>query len=206
MAGPAGATASQGTPGQLGGQWWKWAFSMPADDSNPLNGGDCMNGQADNGYLFLSGVYFDDTVPGADIAQRDCSVPAGRPLFFPVVNTECSSIEVGSIWGGTNAAELAACLAAWSFEGTATLDGEELDLVTAMSGVYRIAPLPDPNLLAAPAGTSGVSRAAGLYGWTAPLAAGEHELSFIGTASYDGRFGGDPFAYQLAVDYTITAS
>ena len=205
MMSDAGATANNGTASTLGGRWWSWAFSQPNDASNPLNGGDCMNGQADNGYIFLSGVYYDDTAPGAEIAQRDCAVPTGRGLFFPVVNVECSSLEVGSIWGGTNATELGACLTAWSYEGTATVDGQAIGLVEGTSGVYRIGPMPDPNLLGAPTGATGISRASGLYGWTTPLASGAHTVSFIGTAAYDGSLGGDPFSYKLAVDYTVTA-
>ena len=200
----AGATANNGTAGTLGGRWWKWAFSQPNDATSPLNGSDCMNGQANNGYIFLSGVYY--TGAGAEVAERDCAVPAGRPLFFPVVNVECSSLEVGSIWGGTNGAELRSCLTAWSYEGSATVDGKSIDLVDGTSPVYRIAPMPDPNLLGAPVGATGISKASGLYGWTGPLDVGEHTVSFIGTASYDGSLGGDPFSYQLAVDYSVTAS
>jgi hypothetical protein len=203
-AGPRFYGANTGT---WAARWWQWAFAQPADASHPLfdaTGENCMGGQAPTGYVFLSGVYFDDTDPTAVVAHRDCAIPAGRGLFFPVVNNECSSIEAGTIWGGTDEDSLNECLDAWSFEGWATLDGHDLSLVEARSGVYEIDPLPDPNLLGAPGGTDGISMTNGLFGRTVPLAAGEHDLAFEGVAHYDGSAGGDPFAFTIAVTYTLT--
>jgi hypothetical protein len=77
------ASADPGTvpPGQLPtltGEWWQWAYSLPASQ-NPLTdttGERCMFGQRGS-IWFLAG---NATVP------RTCSVPEGATLFFPVVN------------------------------------------------------------------------------------------------------------------------
>lgn len=62
--------------------WWQWAFSMPTDQS-PIRDTDgrlCGVNQ-DGPVWYLAG--------GFDTAQvhRTCTVPAGRFLFFPIINT-----------------------------------------------------------------------------------------------------------------------
>jgi hypothetical protein len=33
------------------------------------------------------------TFPGADPTERTCNIPVGTALFFPIINTECSTVE-----------------------------------------------------------------------------------------------------------------
>ena len=51
---------------------------------------DCTNGaQGQSGPVwFLTGVL----IKGGT-AKRDCTVPAGRMLFFPILNIECATLE-----------------------------------------------------------------------------------------------------------------
>lgn len=66
----------------LSSQWWQWAVSIPAA-VNPLSdttGEFCMVGQRGSVW-FLAGS------TTGQFASRTCSVPAGVPLFFPVINT-----------------------------------------------------------------------------------------------------------------------
>lgn len=62
-------------------QWWQWAYSFPLS-SGPvadLTGDEC--GARQRGAVwFLAGTYEFHPV------QRRCSVPAGRYIFFPIVN------------------------------------------------------------------------------------------------------------------------
>ena len=61
--------------------WWQWAFSIPLA-SNPLfDNGPCTIGQS--GPVFFLGGSF--TTP---IVTRNCTVPAGKALFFPILNQE----------------------------------------------------------------------------------------------------------------------
>jgi hypothetical protein len=68
--------------GALSVAWWRFVMSKPVD-ANPLKdptGAECAQGQS--GPVFFLGGSF-----GAGAAVRDkCVVPAGKVLFFPVIN------------------------------------------------------------------------------------------------------------------------
>lgn len=74
--------------------WWQWLISIPTDTSQyPFNdqyGPECGNGANAGKVWFLVGFF---TSPGADPIERDCEVPVGTALFFPIYNTECSTVE-----------------------------------------------------------------------------------------------------------------
>jgi len=80
---------------ELTAEWWQWAFSIPASE-NPLfdeTGEFAAVGQANgigpgNKYFFLCGVF---NVSGT--AERWVTVPAGKDLFFPVINSEWNYVE-----------------------------------------------------------------------------------------------------------------
>ena len=67
-----------GTYADFSARWWQWAFSLPAEN-HPISGGDCEQGQVDDVW-FLAGTF-------SSPAVRDCTVPAGKRLFFPVINS-----------------------------------------------------------------------------------------------------------------------
>jgi hypothetical protein len=69
-------------------EWQKWANSIPLNDPkatvspyNPLFGGPCDIGQSGNVW-FLAGVAGGTT----GTVYRNCTVPKGTSLFFPIVN------------------------------------------------------------------------------------------------------------------------
>ena len=64
---------------QYQAKWWQWATSLPADHHPLLDTADCSAGQS-GPVWFLGGVF------GAGAADRTCSIPAGKALFFPVLN------------------------------------------------------------------------------------------------------------------------
>jgi hypothetical protein len=89
---------------KLSKEWWKWAYSVPASE-NPLadatetDGSKCAAGQPAagkrGGVWFLGGLF---TAPGEPFpegghVERTCDVPSGRSIFFPIFNTECSTVE-----------------------------------------------------------------------------------------------------------------
>jgi hypothetical protein len=68
--------------GNLGAQWWQWAFSFPAADVPFFNTGgpvDISAGQSGNVW-FLAGANYGLTEP------RMGEVPTGKSLFFPLGN------------------------------------------------------------------------------------------------------------------------
>src|SRR5436309_2476440 len=94
-------------------EWWLWFFMEPTPD-NPVAGAPCSNGQSGNVWFLLGG-------PPA----VDCTIPAGTALFFPIVNTECSSLEPFPFHGDTPQ-QRQDCAKAWIDNVTdlaATIDG-----------------------------------------------------------------------------------
>lgn len=69
--------------GELSARWWQWLLSIPAS-VNPLfdnTGQHCAQGQYDDVW-FLAGSFF-----GSPPVTRACTIPAGKPVFFPLINT-----------------------------------------------------------------------------------------------------------------------
>lgn len=72
---PAGKTYSE-----WAATWWQWALQIPASVNPLLNKGDCSVGQQGRVW-FIGG-----TLDGSVAATRDCTIPAGTSLFFPLIN------------------------------------------------------------------------------------------------------------------------
>ena len=69
-------------------EWWQWSLSVPAG-VNPLEDADgsyCSVGQ--HGKIWFLG----GTLDGSP-AERHCTIPRGKSIFFPVINAECSVVE-----------------------------------------------------------------------------------------------------------------
>ncbi|MFC9586753.1 hypothetical protein ACFVJ8_28565 [Streptomyces yangpuensis] len=66
----------------LSGRWWRWALSAPGRRS-PVSDttGEHAGWKQPDDLWFLAGTY------GGRVVRR-CAVPAGRPLFFPVLNMQ----------------------------------------------------------------------------------------------------------------------
>ena len=161
--------------------WWQWALSLPADQSPMFDETGCANGaNGQSGPVwFLTGVI---NVSGT--AVRTCTVPPGKAIFFPVLNSECSTIEAPP-WYGSNEAELCGCATTWQ-NATAGLaceiDGvpvENLDQYRVQSPMFEFT-VPDNNILGVPAG-SGNSVSDGVFLMVPPMSVGEHTIHFKGT-------------------------
>jgi hypothetical protein len=84
---------------QLSVKWWQWAYSIPASD-NPLSfaktqdGATCATGQSGDTW-FLGGLFTapGEKFPNGGLVKRTCNVPAGKSIFFPIFNAECSTVE-----------------------------------------------------------------------------------------------------------------
>jgi hypothetical protein len=78
----AGVQTFGATYGEWSARWWQWLLSIPAAQNPNLDqsGADCKEGQTGNVW-FLAGTF------GEGPVTRTCTVPAGKGIFFPVVNS-----------------------------------------------------------------------------------------------------------------------
>ena len=164
--------------GQWAAAWWQWAFHVPANSNHPVfSGGNTLLSQS-GGVWFLAGVF--------GVETRSITIPSGVALFFPVVNSECSMFE-DPPYHGDDATSLAACANGFIDQASnlsAQIDGKavkHLEQYRTLSPMFTIGPLPDPNILGAPAGTSTQSVDAGVYLLIPPLKPGHHTIRFKGT-------------------------
>jgi hypothetical protein len=161
--------------GEWGDIWWNWAVQFPMATNPQLDqtGEDCARGQS--GHIwFLAGVF------GGGSATRDCTVPPGRFLFFPIVNTFLA-VE------GTEDEERAAVNEMMDNVSVleCTVDGVPLqDLfryrVESPPGGFVLT-VPPGSLfteLGAPAGDYAPAVSDGYWLMLSPLPVGRHEIKF----------------------------
>jgi hypothetical protein len=82
---PLDTNAYGNTYGEWSAEWWQWALSIPAADSpiSDTTGANCTQQQS-GPIFYLAGT------SGGPAVTRSCTVPAGKGLFFPILN---------SLWG-----------------------------------------------------------------------------------------------------------
>jgi hypothetical protein len=187
--------------GELGAEWWQWAFRKPVD-TNPLvgsyeGGAQCAGGGAGNVW-FLAGV---TALPNSTLVpvERTCHVPANKWIFFPVVNAECSTVE-GNPPPGASLEECATFFLDQALEDDstdlfATVDGQDvlgnISDHRAASGLFTFT-LPknnvdffcldeagQPGLQCPPGPTEAATD--GIWVLLPPLERGTHEIHFGGT-------------------------
>jgi hypothetical protein len=165
------------TYGEWTARWWQWAFSIP-EDRNPIadpTGENCDEGQS-GPVWFLAGTF-------GGLNERNCEIPAGKSILFPIMNAACSTLEYPEL---QTEAELRSC-AISSNEGVTelrvTIDGQQISEQQLRS--YRVQSplfelnLPEGNLISGQQGsTQAVSD--GFWVFLPPLAPGAHEIHFRG--------------------------
>jgi hypothetical protein len=65
---------------ELAGNWWNWAVQFPFETNPIVEDGsvDCTRGQKGK-IWFLAGTF-------GETANRECTIPTGKALFFPILN------------------------------------------------------------------------------------------------------------------------
>lgn len=156
----------------LAARWLQWAQSMPAA-SSPIADPDGQYAEINqpDDVWFLAGTY------GGE-AGRSCTLPAERPLFFPLFN----------IWGRVEAADVVCPEAS----GAAELDGAKLPTWT----VHNEEPVKIP-VVAGRRFPRVKVRMWGLWSYHPGLPAGGHLLEFRGSVR--------PGGFGVAVRYDLTA-
>ena len=165
-------------------EWWQWAAKVRADEKHPLIAdGEMDCGLRQRGDVWFLGGSFGES---AD-AHRACEVPAGKALFFPIINVICSEFT------GDDPATLLECAEnptvppGFEFQMnplSATIDGKNVNSLKKYYALseetFALGPLPNPNLFGAAPGSQGLGATSGYYLLLAPLSAGEHEITFAG--------------------------
>ena len=193
-------------------RWWKWALGIPAA-SNPLldsSGEFCSQGQS-GPVWFLAGT-------SGGPASRSCAIPAGKAVFFPIVNAEidapCPFPECAAALTAEACAENSsaceACLAgaAADFANSVTeldveLDGNALDdLFSHRSASGLFTTTADVSLQVFDSCITGEEQpfaSDGYWVMLAPLSAGPHTLHFHAL----GEFFGFPFEIDVSYDLDV---
>jgi hypothetical protein len=160
-------------------RWWQWATSMSLDNHPLADTANCNRGQF-GPVWFLGGNF-----SGSSGGTRKCTVPAGKALFFPIANVDCSSLEQPPFYGGTPL-ERRACargMTDTAYDLVAEIDGVSLKNLTqyrttSPNLVFAVAP--PPNVLGVDAG-AGELVGDGYYLLLAPLSSGQHTIHFKGS-------------------------
>ena len=183
------ATVSGLTYGEWSAAWWQWAVSVPAPDSPLLDssGQYCQVSQS-GPVWFLAGSFSSTPV------TRQCAVPSGQVVLFPIINSICAAEP-----------DVQAC-ASSCVDGTskgslkATIDGADvrgLKNFRAASPLFDIR-LPGNNIFGAPPGVYSPSASDGFW-LMVQLPPGNHVLH------WEGAFVSGPSAgFSQNVTYNLT--
>ena len=205
--------------GEWSARWWQWCYSLPTDAHPLFDTADCSAGQS-GPVWFLGGTFtvIDDNPEDPivlGVADRNCTVPVGTSLFFPLLNVECSTLE----GNGETEQELRDCAvmnADHIVPGSlfCTIDGvaaKDLINYRVESPLFVYGPLPDGNILQAfgldaSAGTYSPAVGDGVYVMVNPLPKGKHTIHFGGTAVYTAADDGFDLIFDLDITYHIAVS
>jgi hypothetical protein len=203
----------------LGDEWWNWAFSIDTSDvGNPFTdttGELCDLGKQRGNLLFLVGTAGEVTTSGGtsghtgDVRTCDTPIPRGTTIFFPLVNTECSTLE----GNGDTEAELRSCAIdiinhVDKDSLTLTIDGvssaELAKRVQSGPGGFQLTVVPNnPFGVQVSKPTTTLSVADGYWALlkATSLGHGEHTITFGGIADFPEL--PNPFTFRTEVTYNI---
>jgi hypothetical protein len=179
-------------------KWWQWANSIPTplNPASDKTGQNCAQSQG-GPVWFLAGTF-------GGKADRTCTIPGGKAILFPIINSECSYKENPT---SKTESDLRACAKHFQDETTqmqASVDGVPVQNLQ----MYRVqTPLFNETFPSANgAGVSpGNTQAAADGNWVflKPLAAGKHELHFSGVSVDFTSTGTNTFATDATYHITV---
>ena len=178
--------------GEWAAAWWQWVYRIPADH-NPVTDstGEFANVGQSGGVFFLAGNFGGATV-------RECVVPAGKMLFFPLLNQNWVQFPTDPPF---TIPELREIIAPFVDDPVllCEIDGEAVQnprSYRTQSSVFSVT-VPAGNLLGLDPGTYAPCVDDGYYLMLAPLRPGPHTIHFASQNS-DGSFSLD-VTYHLTV-------
>jgi hypothetical protein len=180
------ARADYPSPSVLAAHWWNWALEVPAAQSPLLDTTGEFAAVGQSGPVwFLAGTW------GGGPATRTFTVPAGKPLFFPIANYFAGgflhSPKMGGFPPGPIAYERAMCagvIDSLSLAGlSCEVDGVALPITAQnreQSTPFALR-LPANNIFQAAPATVPACVDDGYYVLLAPLPRGQHTIHFAAT-------------------------
>lgn len=184
---------------ELSADWWKWAMAS-AEEVNPVRdrtGAHCAVGQR-GGVWFLAGGF------GSSRIHRNCVVPAGKYVFFPIINMAYWPSDEANGYTCEEAQANAAVNNETALYLFAELDGVAVQApkqfrvrTTQCFDVFEWMPAADKPYYAYPSASDGY--------WVLlrPLAAGRHTLRFGGRYNNPGAAYGrnlQDIEYEITVE------
>jgi hypothetical protein len=169
--------------GDWSAEWWRWALSIPAA-TNPVadtTGANCGQGQSGQVW-FLAGTF------GGSVT-RTCTVPAGKHLFFPILNSVYICLH--PIDPDPICADVATMRAVVDGQMDnprqlrATIDRDQvrnLERFRAQSPVFTVQ-MPQGNIFGVQQGAYQPSVSDGYFLLVEPLSPGAHTISFRGVSN-----------------------
>ncbi len=188
--------------GEWSASWWQYAlaFQNGASPIPDTTGQFCNSGQG-GPVFFLAGAW--------ETVERSCTVPAGKAIFIPLINVECSSVEPDPFYG-PDGQKARACAAVYA-DGIGlntlklTVDGRKLsglEKYRVQSSYYSFVMPATDNYLGVVGPTSGWSLSDGYWVMLKPLSPGTHVIHFEGAFVSGPGAGGSPqnVTYNLTVE------
>ncbi len=180
--------------------WWQYILLFTNDLSpySDTTGQYCNEGQSGPVFFLVGGPVNPTT--------RSCTIPAGKVLFAPIINAECSSVE-GAGFQGRNGQEARACAASYADTTNIkhlkfTIDGKRvhgLGNFRVQSPFYYFNMMPSTNnFLGVDGATEGYSVSDGYWVMVRPLSPGTHVIHFEGSWTAGGG-GVQNVTYNLTV-------
>jgi hypothetical protein len=201
---PRDANTYGNSSGEWSARWWQWALSIPAA-TNPVlddTGAHCAEGQS-GPVWFLASAF-----GGRFTAERTCTVPPGKALFFPINQAtfgaavlDCEPTKPG-VPCDITVLRAAAAAAMDPVTLAASIDGvpvRHLRDSRVQSPVFSVT-LPEGNVVDVPSGTYAPMVSDGYWLMLAPLSAGRHTIHFQSSIP-SGPFAGNntEITYHLTV-------
>jgi hypothetical protein len=183
------------TYGEWAAAWWQWALAIPAA-VNPLNdatGANAAIGQS-GPVWFLAGAGATANV------TRTVTVPTGKALFFPIINTLWTTYPTDPPITIQEIRDILEWVTSDITGVACEIDGvpvKNLPAYVHQSPVFSVT-MPADNFQGVPAGSYAPCIDEGYYLLLAPLPPGQHTIHFAGTSPDLG--------FALDITYHLTVA
>jgi hypothetical protein len=186
-------------------KWWQWAYSIPKvinpayDDTGKY----CSENQQ-GPVWFFPGTFGKSVI-------RECTVPMGKAILLPILNSECSFAEFPEL---QTVEDLRMCAKAFQDQVTQlhfSMDGQNISAIELEKHRIQSPPfyftLHENNILDLPNNTTTLAVSDGNWVFLKPPSLGKHVISFRGNVSSSTTSNQAPtesFAFASGWNYSTT--
>jgi hypothetical protein len=185
------------TYGQWTVEWWRWALSIPKS-MNPVvdTSGKYANvNQPDTDVWFLAGKF---GAEDKEFPHRQCIIPVGKSILFPVVNCEANSLEYPELKTEQDIIDYVSKDEDTIVKTDCFINGERLPIERVRSDPPTFSlTISKDNAIGVKGGGSTIAAADGYWVFLKPIPKGEYSLSFGGSCE-NGRLNSGAI-YKLKV-------